>query len=197
VLDIGSIYLCTGSKFGKHNMKSITELWAPVLINDGIFKDDYLVSNMGRVKHKRTFSNGKIKYFLIKVINGKRPIVKITSNGKVYSKSVAKLVLSSFQYREGCECANITYLDGNMKNCRLSNLRYTADKSVYTKIELDKQQKPDKPKQKAKKEIVQPIELKSCMTCAKRPCMTGMSNLSSDFGALGCVDYEPENKVMS
>lgn len=171
-------------------MKGITELWAPVLINGGIFKDTYLVSNLGRVKQKRTYKNGNYQFVLLKIINGKRPSVKISGGGRTYSKSVAKLVLSSFQYRKGCECANITYLDGNMKNCALSNLMYTADKTVYNTAELDKK------KCRSKSSHVsipakQPV-LKSCKTCSKCPCFDGMSNLSTDFGAVGCKKYSPK-----
>lgn len=158
----------------------------PVLLNDGIFKDDYLVSNMGRVKYKRRYKTGGYKFVLLHVIKSKRPYVKIKGAGKYYNKSVAKLVLSSFHYREGCECANITYLDGNMANCELSNLRYTADKPVYEAI------KKEETKPKSHKKIV---ISNSCSTCAKRPCFAGMANLSSDFGAEGCNDYKPREDI--
>lgn len=181
-------------------MEPIVELWTPVLINDGIFKD-YLVSNMGRVKHKRTFNNGKIRYFLIKPINSKRPVVKIVGNGKTYSKSVAKLVLSSFQYREGCECANITYLDGNMKNCQLSNLRYTVDKKVYKETELEniREQVSQQRKTVSTSSTVKPIQkkvlAKLCETsCKHYPCFEGIQNLSTDFAAEGCNGFKPRDE---
>ena len=178
----------------------MTELWAPVLLNGGIFKDDYLVSNMGRVKQKRIYKNGGYQFVLVNVINGKRPSVKMTGGGKQYRKSLAKLVLSSFHWREGCECANITYLDGNMKNCRLSNLRYTADDGVYTnfdlqiKIRQDRKNRP-KPVKPIQQAVKQPL-IRSCKTCLKNPCFSGMENLSSDFGAEGCRKYEPNKKKL-
>ena len=177
-------------------MKSITELWAPVLLNGGIFKDTYVVSNMGRVKQKRCYKNGSCQYVLVRIINGKRPMVKMIGNGKKYSKSVAKLVLSSFQYREGCECAHVTYLDGNMKNCALSNLRYTADAGVYTSLE-----KKDKINIRMKKTVKSPKIIKpkassvikrSCSTCQKEDCFKEMAKFSSDFGAEGCRGYRPK-----
>lgn len=175
-------------------MEAIIELWAPVLINDGIFKDDYMVSNMGRVKHKRTLSNGKTKYFIIKPINSRRPVVKITGNGRTYSKSVAKLVLSSFQYRKGCECANITYLDGNMKNCQLSNLRYTVDKGVYKTVELEmdtlKKKHPVERKTVIKTKPVKHAAVKLCTVCKDYPCFKGMENLSTDFASEGCRRFK-------
>lgn len=186
-------------------MRRITELWAPVLINGGIFKDDYLVSNMGRVKHRKHYGNGKYQFVLVKITDSNRPMVKLTGNGKRYSKSVAKLVLSSFQYREGCECANITYLDGNMKNCTLSNLRYAIDKDIYKTLELEtneelKKKKPYKrkrvrrtaPKPVLTVKISEDTELiRSCSTCRNGKCFQGMDNLSSDFGAEGCRGYKP------
>lgn len=181
-------------------MKHIVELWTPVLLNDGIFKDDYLVSNMGRVKQKRVYKNGGYQFVLVNVIDGERPSVKMTGGGKLYRKSLAKLVLSSFHWREGCECANITYLDGDMKNCRLSNLRYTADDGVYTDLDLQVKPKPEKKiKAKPVRVIHKPIKtrplLKSCKTCNKNPCFSGMENLSSDFGAEGCRKYEPKEDL--
>lgn len=183
-------------------MKPMVELWAPVLLNGGIFKDNYLVSNMGRVRQKRFNRDGSYRFILMKIIQGKRPMIKMVGGGKEYHKSLAKLVLSSFNYREGCECANITYLDGNMHNCVLSNLRYTADKMVYTNIELKKMEKESKLLliNNDVKAIVKPVkklvikdEVKpSCSNCAKRPCMNGQNNLSTDFGAIGCNDYKPE-----
>lgn len=178
-------------------MKPVIELWTPVLINGGIFKDDYVVSNMGRVKRKHRLKNGGFRYFLVNVINGTRPMVRIKGGGKLYSKSLAKLVLSSFHYREGCECAHITYLDGDRNNCRLSNLRYTVDKDVYTGDMLD--QKPvavkhktvmaEKPKQK--KSTGKPVKsVKSCSTCTNTSCAIDLSNFSTDFGAEGCRQYQ-------
>ena len=180
-------------------MKSITELWTPVLLNDGIFKDDYIVSNMGRVKHKRYFKDGGYQYVLVHVINSRRPVVKMTGGGRQYRKSVAKLVLSSFHWRDGCECANITYLDGDMKNCRLSNLRYTADKNVYAKVEEDNAvlTVPKAAKSaviKSAKTVKQPF-VRSCESCCKNPCFSGMENLSSDFGAEGCRKYKPREDL--
>jgi len=169
-------------------MKSIVELWTPVLINGGIFKDDYIVSNMGRVKQKRYYSNGSYKFVLLHNIDSKRPVVRMTGNGKYYRKSVAKLVLSSFHYREGCECANITYLDGDMKNCELSNLRYATDKAVYKMISEKPADKPVK-KSGTRKAYVP----RSCSSCCKNPCFDGMENLSSDFGAEGCRKYKPKD----
>lgn len=166
-------------------MKSIVELWTPVLLNGGIFKDDYLVSNMGRMKQKRTYKNGSYTFVLMKIINSKRPLVKLFGDGHEYRKSLAKLVLSSFQYREGCECANITYLDGNMKNCALSNLRYAADKAVYEEVS-----KPT-PQEKRRMGVRRPSsDSKSCKTCVNYPCFDGMASLTSDFGAEGCKGYK-------
>ena len=184
-------------------MKPITELWTPVLLNDGIFKDDYIVSNMGRVKHKRYFKNGGYQYVLVNVINSRRPMVKMTGGGRQYRKSVAKLVLSSFHWRDGCECANITYLDGDMKNCRLSNLRYAVDESIYTALDLKNKSKPvKKSKQKIKSDksanpAKKPVLKKSCSTCAKNPCMSGMASFKTDFGACGCNDYKPRETDIS
>ena len=185
-------------------MRRITELWAPVLINGGIFKDDYLVSNMGRVKHRKHYGNGKYQFVLVKITDSDRPMVKLTGNGKRYSKSVAKLVLSSFQYREGCECANITYLDGNMKNCQLSNLRYTADKDVYFAMDLENKEALQKKRsgKRVRKDRIKPVLtvkisentelIRSCSTCRNGKCFQGMDNLSSDFGAEGCRGYKPK-----
>ena len=167
-------------------MEPITELWTPVLINNGIFKNDYIVSNLGRVKKKRIYKDGSSKFVLITIIDTKRPVVKMRSNGKQYRKSVAKLVLSSFHYRNGCECANITYLDGNMKNCKLSNLMYTVDKKAYDKAEKDNK--------KPKPTLV--AQIRSCKTCTDFPCFSGMETLSSDFGAEGCRRYKVDyNKL--
>lgn len=169
-------------------MKRITELWTPVLLNNGIFKHDYLVSNMGRVKQKRYYKDGSYQFVLMTIIKSKRPIVRMKGNGKSYVKSVAKLVLSSFNYREGCECANITYLDGNMDNCALSNLRYTADKPVYETIKREEEAKQQKKPLQSKKKAL----IRSCSTCiVEKPCFPGMENLSSDFGAEGCRRYKP------
>lgn len=178
-------------------MKSITEVWTPVLINGGIFKDTYLVSNMGRVKYKRMRRDGSCSYPLLRIINGKRPSVRLTGNGKRYTKSVAKLVLSSFQYREGCECANVIYLDGNMKNCALSNLRYRVDNSIYIEAQLKKKEIPVHKVEKrpvlTTKVLKNPLEKKVveklCKYCAKNPCFEGLENLSSTFE--DCVDYKP------
>jgi len=180
----------------------MTELWAPVLLNGGIFKDNYLVSNMGRVKHRHVYKNGNCRFVLVNVINSRRPVVKMTGDGKQYNKSLAKLVLSSFQWRDGCECANITYLDGNMKNCCLSNLRYTADKGVYTAIELENKMRTEIPRKKKKirtkrssvvktkmNDYGQPI---SCKTCGNPYCKIDISNFSTDFGAEGCRQYKPK-----
>lgn len=166
-------------------MKPIVELWTPVLLNGGIFKDNYLVSNMGRVKYKRVYKNGSYKYVLLHVINGTRPYVKMHGGGKNYHKSVAKLVLSSFHYRKGCECANITYLDGDRSNCELSNLKYAVDKAVYEAIQQKEANKPKRTK----------FILKSCSNCAKNPCFDGMSSLSTDFGAVGCRKYLPREDI--
>ena len=182
-------------------MESITELWTPVLINNGIFKDDYVVSNMGRVSRKHCYKDGSCKFTLIKIIDGKRPVVRMDAGGKRYRKSVAKLVLSSFQYRKGCECANITYLDGNMKNCQLSNLRYTADKAVFTSIELEKKditvQKPVKKVASVQpfvKELPQKQSKKLCeISCKNYPCFEGIDNLSTDFAKEGCAGYKPND----
>lgn len=178
-------------------MKSITEVWAPVLINDGIFKDTYLVSNMGRVKYKRVRKDGSCDYPLMRIINGKRPSVRLTGNGKRYTKSVAKLVLSSFQYREGCECANVIYLDGNMKNCTLANLRYRVDDSIYTEAQLKRKEIPVRKTEK--KSIItatvrsvlktKKVAEKLCKYCAKNPCFEGLDSLSSTFE--NCLDYKP------
>lgn len=182
-------------------MRAMTELWAPVLINGGIFKDDYLVSNMGRVKQKRTYKDGSIRFVLVKIINTERPVVKMSGAGKDYRKSVAKLVLSSFDYRDGCECANITYLDGNMKNCRLSNLRYTADKGVYTQLELNRKTVKSKTavirKPVSKPMVVKPadkpvIKGKLCFSCTDYPCFEGIQNMSTDFAKEGCKRYKPK-----
>lgn len=183
-------------------MKSVTELWAPVLINNGIFKANYLVSNMGRVKEKRVYKKGSSQFVLMNIIDSKRPVVKMKGGGRTYIKSVAKLVLSSFQYREGCECANITYLDGDMKNCRLSNLMYTADKTVFTAIELEnmmaKARKAAKPESKIKtkrdlerkKKTTAPVPVqKKCVSCRNYPCFEGLDNMSSDFAR--CKSYKP------
>ena len=167
-------------------MKSIAELWTPVLINDGIFKDTYIVSNLGRVKRKRKYRDGSCQFILVKNIDSKRPVVKMSGGGKRYCKSVAKLVLSSFQYRNGCEYAKITYLDGDMKNCALSNLRYAADKLLYTNVELDNK----KPEANANVKPKQNAVLRSCSSCEKNPCFEGMANLSTDFGAIGCRKYK-------
>jgi hypothetical protein len=176
-----------------------------VLLNKGIFKDNYLVSNMGRVKYKKPYKNGKTQYVLLKVIDSERPVVRMSSNGKRYTKSVAKLVLSSFQYRDGCECANITYLDGNMKNCTLSNLRYAIDKDIYKTLELEtkeelKKKRPYKRK-RVRRTAPKPVLttkmsdgteiIRSCSTCRNSNCFEGMENLSSDFGAEGCHGYKP------
>lgn len=189
-------------------MKSMTELWTPVLINGGIFKDNYLVSNLGRVKQKRYYSNGSYKFVLLHVINSNRPLVKMTANGKKYKKSLAKLVLSSFHYRDRCECANITYLDGDMKNCQLSNLRYRTDNSIYTTSELDKEEElskknADKPKNTSVSNTrsIRSIKKKSnavkmCVTmCAKYPCFAGIENMSTDFAAVGCNGYKPREEA--
>lgn len=170
-------------------MKSIVELWTPVLINDGIFKDDYLVSNLGRVKKKRLYKDGRYGFVLVHIIKSRRPSVKMRSGDKLYRKSVAKLVLSSFYYREGCECANITYLDGNMSNCQLSNLRYTADKGVYKTIEIKTKLQPVV-KKEVKSEVIKDV-VRSCEFCEKNPCFSGMENLSTDFGAVGCRKFKP------
>lgn len=153
-----------------------TELWTPVLLDNGIFKDSYIVSNLGRVKKKRLYKDGNYQFIIVKVIDGKRPVVRMYGNGREFRKSIARLVLSSFNYRVGCEFENITYLDGNMKNCKLSNLKYATDKTV-----------PDAVVHTDPKTII----IRSCSTCAKYKCMTGMETLSSDFGACGCVDYKP------
>lgn len=175
----------------------MTELWAPVLLNGGIFKDDYLVSNMGRVKQKRVYKNGGYQFVLVNVINGKRPSVKMTGDGKQYRKSLAKLVLSSFHWREGCECANITYLDGDMKNCRLSNLRYTADSGVYTNADLQPKVVKKKIKKKPVKALVKTPKkhplIRSCKTCGNPYCKLDTSSFSTDFGAEGCRQYKPNN----
>lgn len=190
-------------------MKSIKELWAPVLINGGIFKTNYMVSNMGRVKEKRTYRKGSHQFVLMNIIDSKRPVVKIKGGGRVYTKSVAKLVLSSFQYREGCECANITYLDGDMKNCRLSNLMYTADKTVYTAIELENMieqaKKESKPKDKIKtkrdlerkrKAVTPPVvQKKLCLSCRHYPCFEGIDSLTTDF-AKTCRSFK-QNDIQS
>ena len=178
-------------------MKPIVELWAPVLINHGIFKDDYVVSNMGRVREKHTDVNGVVKYIPVNIIQGKRPMVKMYSGGQPYSKSIAKLVLSSFHWRDDCECANITYLDGNMKNCELSNLRYTADKGVYTLIELENKAEQMARVRRRRKPVVRIRmngygEPRSCKTCENCPCFSGMESLTSDFGAEGCNGYKPK-----
>lgn len=184
-------------------MKPKRELWTPVLLNGGIFKDEYLVSNMGRVKRKHVFKSGRVTFFLVNIINSKRPLVKIKGNGRQYSKSVAKLVLSSFCYREGCECANVIYLDGNMKNCELSNLRYAVDESIYTALDLKNKSKPvKKGKQKIKSDksanpAKKPVLKKSCSTCAKNPCMSGMASFKTDFGACGCNHYKPRETDIS
>lgn len=176
-------------------MKAIVELWTPVLLEDGIFKDDYLVSNLGRVKQRYFHSDGTWGFKLMHIVNGKRPYVRLKNNDRRWNKSVAKLVLSSFHYREGCECAKVTYLDGNMKNCELSNLRYTSDKLVYDRLDKEKKSTPDKKSSKPlnKKEPL----LKSCHTCAKCPCMAGMETFSTDFGANGCNDYKPRETNIS
>ena len=178
-------------------MKSAVELWTPVLLNGGIFKENYLVSNMGRVKQRHFFRNGSFQFVLMRIINSARPMVKMTGGGRQYRKSVAKLVLSSFNYREGCECANITYLDGNMKNCRLSNLRYAVDRLLYDNIEQEdkkvrKEKKlPDRPLGKMKPLI----EGRSCKWCRNHPCFEGMDSLTSDFGAEGCSGYKPKEDI--
>lgn len=175
----------------------MTELWAPVLLNGGIFKDDYLVSNMGRVKQKHIYKNGNYKFVLVNIINSRRPMVKIIGNGKQYSKSLAKLVLSSFQWREGCECANITYLDGDMKNCRLSNLRYTVDSGVYTNADLQPKAVKKKIKRKPAKALTETPKkhplIRSCKTCGNIYCELDTSSFSTDFGAEGCRQYKPNN----
>lgn len=173
-----------------HHMKSIVELWTPVLLNDGIFKDNYLVSNMGRVKKKRVYKDGSYQYVLIRVSDSDRPSAIMYGGGKRYRKSVAKLVLSSFHWRKNCECVQITYLDGNMRNCRLSNLRYKVDRQVYTDAQLEK--KPDRKPVRQTKPVKQ---IKSCKTCINCPCFSGMENLTSDFGAMGCRSYKPKEEL--
>lgn len=176
-------------------MKPITELWTPVLINDGIFKDDYMVSNMGRIKRKHCFKNGGCRYVLVRITNGVRPMVRMKGGDKQYSKSLAKLVLSSFHWREGCECANITYLDGNMKNCMLSNLRYAVDNGVYTNLELQTKNMTGKVRKKSVKQTSktkkEQVLIRSCRTCRKKHCFSGVKTLTIDFGAEGCRDYKP------
>ena len=150
---------------------------------------------MGRVKQKRVYHDGSYKFVLMKVINNRRPYVRMVADGHEYHKSIAKLVLSSFQYREGCDCANITYLDGNMKNCQLSNLRYKADKSVFVKIQTEEKQNETKPKPKPKPAYTKTI-IRSCQSCRKCPCFSGMENLSTDFGAAGCRKYKPKSNKL-
>jgi len=171
-------------------MRPVTELWTPVLINGGIFKENYIVSNLGRVKQKRRYKNGDYRYVLVNIINSARPVVKMIGGNKQYRKSVAKLVLSSFYWREGCECANITYLDGNPKNCMLSNLRYKVDMRTYNNTvskTFDEQKSADRQRG-------QDAQIRSCATCKNNPCFSGMENLSSDFGALGCNGYKPKEE---
>lgn len=179
-------------------MESITELWAPVLLDGGIFKEDYLVSNFGRVKRKQVHKDGSISYVLVTIINAKRPVVKMKGGGKEYRKSVAKLVLASFDYRDHCECANITYLDGNKKNCHLNNLRYTADKAVFTTEQLKaKIAMKAHSRVMPKKEKARPIRAynpdRSCKTCKNSSCTLNTNNFSTDFGAEGCRHYKSEN----
>jgi hypothetical protein len=124
-------------------------------------------------------------------MNGERPSVRIYNNGKLYRKSVAKLVLSSFYYREGCECAHIIYLDGNTQNCKLSNLRYVVDQNVCEDTDVKVKASPEI---SVKTQSVKQSVLRSCLTCRKNPCFSGMENFTTDFGAEGCRKYKPREE---
>ena len=104
------------------------EIWKPVMVLNGHFKDAYEISNLGRLK-----SFYSKKDILVKPSGDKRLYVKLSYNGVSKGFLLAYLVLMTFNPTKITDRNQIIYKDGNVQNITLSNLEWT--KKCYENLE--------------------------------------------------------------
>lgn len=96
------------------------------------FKDNYQVSNLGRVRskerflHTRTYTSQIMREY---IRNNNSVQVRLRNGKSQVSRSVAKLVLLTFVGKPPKNAKQVKHLDGNPNNNRLDNLEWDVDKT--------------------------------------------------------------------
>lgn len=88
------------------------EEWVPLLGYPG-----YSVSNLGKVRNDRMY-----RVLTVYEADGRRPFVKVSRDGQQLTRSLPKLILSSFLPPPRPDFTTPIHFDGNLHNCSIANL---------------------------------------------------------------------------
>lgn len=90
------------------------EQWVPLLGYPG-----YSVSNLGKVRNDRMY-----RVLTVYEAEGRRPFVKVTRDRQQLTRSLSKLVLSSFVPSTRPDFTTPIHFDGNLHNCSVANMAW-------------------------------------------------------------------------
>lgn len=107
------------------------EIWKDIEGYEGL----YQVSNQGRVKRLKGAFNEKYPEKILKAsiydAGGGLSVTLRDRQGRSRSKSLAKIVLTTFKGKPPRLARNTIHIDGNLENNKLENLKWNVTKAYY------------------------------------------------------------------